>query len=49
MLDGVADALSLNDSQFEPVTIRREYGKKRGGVGIEISGEKVASASKAHS
>jgi crossover junction endodeoxyribonuclease RusA len=37
MLDGVVDALGINDSQFEPVTIRREYGKKPGGVRIEIS------------
>jgi crossover junction endodeoxyribonuclease RusA len=36
MLDGVADALGVNDSQFEPVTIRREYGTKPGAVRIEI-------------
>ena len=35
-LDGVADALEINDSQFDPVTIRREYGAKPGGVRIEI-------------
>ena len=35
-LDGVADALEINDSQFDPVTIRREYGSKPGGVRIEI-------------
>jgi crossover junction endodeoxyribonuclease RusA len=35
-LDGVADALEINDSQFEPVLIRREYGAKPGGVRIEI-------------
>jgi crossover junction endodeoxyribonuclease RusA len=35
-LDGVADALEINDSQFDPVTIRREYGTKPGGVRIEI-------------
>ncbi len=35
-LDGVADALGLNDSQFDPVTIRREYGAKPGSVRIEI-------------
>lgn len=35
-LDGVADALEINDSQFEPVTIRREYGSKPGSVRIEI-------------
>ena len=38
MLDGVADALGVNDSQFEPVTIRREYGKKPGAVLVEIGG-----------
>lgn len=38
MLDGVADALGVNDSQFEPVTIRREYGKKPGAVVVEIGG-----------
>lgn len=37
MLDGVADALGVNDSQFEPVTIRREYGKKPGAVRVEIT------------
>jgi len=36
MLDGVADALGVNDSQFEPVTIRREYGGKPGAVRVEI-------------
>ena len=36
MLDGVADALGVNDSQFEPVTIRREYGGKPGAVKVEI-------------
>lgn len=38
MLDGVADALGVNDSQFEPVTIRREYGKKPGAVVVAITG-----------
>ena len=38
MLDGVADALGVNDSQFEPMTIRRQYGKKPGMVLIEIGG-----------
>lgn len=38
MLDGVADALGVNDSQFEPMTIRREYGKKPGAVVVEIAG-----------
>lgn len=35
-LDGVADALEVNDSQFDPVIIRREYGSKPGSVRIEI-------------
>lgn len=35
-LDGVADALEINDSQFDPVTIRREYGAQPGSVRIEI-------------
>lgn len=35
-LDGVADALGINDAQFDPVTIRREYGEKPGAVRIEI-------------
>jgi crossover junction endodeoxyribonuclease RusA len=37
-LDGVADALSINDAQFDPVLIRREYGGKPGHVQIEIGG-----------
>lgn len=37
MLDGVADALGVNDSQFEPVTIRREYGGKPGATRVEIT------------
>ena len=35
-LDGVADALGVNDACFEPVTIRREYGAKPGSVRIQI-------------
>jgi len=41
-LDGVAEALEINDSQFDPVTIRREYGAKPGGVRIEIGGAAVS-------
>jgi crossover junction endodeoxyribonuclease RusA len=37
-LDGLADALEVNDSQFDPVVIRREYGEKPGAVRIEIGG-----------
>jgi Holliday junction resolvase RusA-like endonuclease len=36
-LDGVADALDVNDSQFNPITIRREYGAKPGSVVVEIA------------
>ena len=35
-LDGIADGLGINDAQFEPVTICREYGNKPGGVKVEI-------------
>lgn len=35
-LDGLADALGVNDAQFEPVLLRREYGCKPGAVRIEI-------------
>ncbi len=35
-LDGVADELGINDSQFDPVIIKREYGSKPGSVRIEI-------------
>ncbi len=36
-LDGVADALGINDSQFDPITIRREYGAKPGSVIVEVA------------
>lgn len=36
-LDGVADALGINDSQFDPITIRREYGSKPGIVIVEVA------------
>ena len=35
-LDGVADALKINDANFEPVTISRAYGAKPGEVRITI-------------
>lgn len=38
-LDGLADALGVNDSQFEPITIRREYGSKPGAVRIQVGRE----------
>lgn len=40
-LDGVADALGVNDSQFNPMTICREYGGKPGSVRIEIGKQKA--------
>lgn len=40
MLDGVADALGVNDSCFEPVTISREFGSKPGAVRIAIKWRK---------
>ena len=36
MLDGVAGTLGVNESQFEPVTIRHEYGKKPGAARVQI-------------
>lgn len=36
-LDGVAAALKVDDSRFEPVTIRREFGKKPGAVIVEVA------------
>ena len=38
-IDGVADALGINDVQFNPVTVCREYGPKPGSVRIEIGGK----------
>jgi crossover junction endodeoxyribonuclease RusA len=35
-LDGVADAIGIDDSQFNPVTIKREYGVKPGLMLVEI-------------
>lgn len=35
-LDGVAAALRIDDSQFDPITIRREYGAKPGCVRVEV-------------
>lgn len=37
-LDGVALALGVDDSQFEPVTLRRTYGREPGAVHIEVGG-----------
>ena len=38
-LDGVADAMGIDDSRFDPITIRRAYGNKPGRVIIEVSVE----------
>jgi crossover junction endodeoxyribonuclease RusA len=35
-LDGIADALEVNDSQFDPLIIRREFGAKPGHVVVEV-------------
>jgi len=37
-LDGVAEALGVDDSQFEPTIVRRIYGTKPGAVHIEVGG-----------
>jgi crossover junction endodeoxyribonuclease RusA len=37
-LDGVADALGIDDSAFNPITIIREFGAKPGRVRVEIGG-----------
>lgn len=37
-IDGLAQALGVDDSEFDPVTIRREYGQKPGSVRIVING-----------
>ena len=42
-LDGLADALGVNDSQFEPVTLRRAYGGKPGRVDIAIGDDNFVS------
>lgn len=36
-LDGVAAALKVDDSRFEPVTLCRAYGSKPGAVIVEIA------------
>lgn len=37
-IDGVADALGVDDSAFNPITITREFGAKPGSIRIEIGG-----------
>lgn len=41
-LDGIADALGVNDARFNPVIIRRGYSLKDGFVMVEI--EDIAEA-----
>lgn len=35
-LDGLADAMGINDSRFNPITISREFGSKPGSVIVTI-------------
>jgi crossover junction endodeoxyribonuclease RusA len=35
-LDGLAEAIGVDDSQFEPLTIRRQYGDKPGCVLVTV-------------
>jgi crossover junction endodeoxyribonuclease RusA len=35
-IDGIADALGIDDSAFNPITITREFGTEPGSVRIEI-------------
>ena len=35
-IDGIADALGIDDKEFNPVTVCREYGTKPGSVRVEI-------------
>jgi crossover junction endodeoxyribonuclease RusA len=37
-LDGISQALGIDDSNFEALTIRREYGTKPGAVRVVIKG-----------
>lgn len=36
LLDGLSQALGVDDQHFDPVTIRREYGAKPGKVVVEV-------------
>lgn len=36
-LDMLAKALGIDDSQFEPITIRREFGRKPGAMIVEVA------------
>lgn len=36
MLDGLADALGVNDSRFDPIVIRRANGTKPGQVEVKV-------------
>lgn len=35
-LDGMADALGVNDRQFDPVVVYRQYGEKPGKMVVEV-------------
>jgi crossover junction endodeoxyribonuclease RusA len=35
-IDGIADALRVNDKKFNPISIHREYGSKPGYVTVQI-------------
>lgn len=37
-LDGVAEALGIDDSQFEPIIISRRIGRAPGAVHVEVGG-----------
>lgn len=36
-LDGIADCLGTDDSKFEPITLRRAFGKAPGSVIVEVA------------
>ena len=36
-IDGIADAMKVNDAQFNPITITRAYGARPGCVLVEVS------------
>ena len=40
-IDGVAEALEINDHTFEPVTIRRVYGAEKSMLLLEIGYDEI--------
>ncbi|MDR6394644.1 hypothetical protein [Herbaspirillum seropedicae] len=38
-LDGIAEALGVDDNQFDPVVLRRRFGRGVGAVHVEIGGD----------